>query len=196
MAYYHLDMKDEFYEYINSKFGTIANLKKEAKRMDELRLQQYEEKLREQQIIAEQARIERQQQWQNLAAALGDMANNVNAAINSGRAKKHTKTYPKRAGSNNYNSSSSSSEYTSTQVLEVWVPGPSSKATATHQFHNWYKRFYGNRWCIFRTKGGKFHTATTNTDTKCAHYDVSGYKYKAIDPGASLSAGRKYYYFN
>ena len=196
MAYNHLDMKDELYEYLKSSSGTIANLKKEAKRMDELRLQQYEEKLREQQIIAEQARIERQQQWQNLAAALGDMANNVNAAINSGRAKKQTKTYTKRAGSNNYNSSSSSSQYTPTQVLEVWVPGPSSKATATHQFHNWYKRFYGNRWCIFRTKGGTFHTATTNTDTKCAHYDVSGYKYKAIDPGASLSAGRKYYYFN
>ena len=196
MAYNHLDMKDELYEYLKSSSGTIANLKKEAKRMDELRLQQYEEKLREQQIIAEQARIERQQQWQNLAAALGDMANNVNAAINSGRAKKHTKTYTKRAGSNNYNSSSSSSEYTSTQVLEVWVPGPSSKATATHQFHNWYKRFYGNRWCIFRTKGGTFHTAITNTDTKCAHYDVSGYKYVAIDPGTSLSAGKKYYFFN
>ena len=200
MAYNHLDMKDELYEYLKSSSGTIANLKKEAKRMDELRLQQYEEQQRiqrqQQQAIAEQARKERQKKWENLAAALGDMANNVNAAINSGRAKKHTKTYTKRAGSNNYNSSSSSSEYTSTQVLEVWVPGPSSKASATHQFHNWYKRFYGNRWCIFRTKGGTFHTATTNTDTKCAHYDVSGYKYKAIDPGASLSAGRKYYYFN
>ena len=172
----------DYYAYLDKQAAAEA----EARRLEEQR---------QAAIRAEQNRQANLQAWAQIADALGQMAQGVNSGLNSSA---KTKRYgsQKQVQSRSNSGASSSSEYTSTQVLEVWVPGPSSKATATHQFHNWYKRFYGNRWCIFRTKGGKFHTATTNTDTKCAHYDVSGYKYKAIDPGASLSAGRKYYYFN
>ena len=172
----------DYYAYLDKQAAAEA----EARRLEEQR---------QAAIRAEQNRQANLQAWAQVADALGQMAQGVNSGLNSSA---KTKRYgsQKQVQSRSNSGASSSSEYTSTQVLEVWVPGPSSKATATHQFHNWYKRFYGNRWCIFRTKGGKFHTATTNTDTKCAHYDVSGYKYKAIDPGASLSAGRKYYYFN
>ena len=172
----------DYYAYLDKQAAAEA----EARRLEEQR---------QAAIRAEQNRQANLQAWAQVADALGQMAQGVNSGLNSSA---KTKRYgsQKQVQSRSNSGASSSSEYTSTQVLEVWVSGPSSKATATHQFHNWYKRFYGNRWCIFRTKGGKFHTATTNTDTKCAHYDVSGYKYKAIDPGASLSAGRKYYYFN
>ena len=172
----------DHYAYLDKQAAAEA----EARRLEEQR---------QAAIRAEQNRQANLQAWARVADALGQMAQGVNSGLNSSA---KTKRYgsQKQVQSRSNSAGTSSSQYTPTQVLEVWVPGPSSKATATHQFHNWYKRFYGNRWCIFRTKDGKFHTATTNTDTKCAHYDVSGYKYKAIDPGASLSAGRKYYYFN
>lgn len=176
----------DYYAYLDKQAAAEA----EARRLEEQR---------QAAIRAEQNRQANLQAWAQVADALGQMAQGVNSAFNNYAASKRRYSSQQNVQSRSNSagtSSSSSSQYTPTQVLEVWVPGSSSKATATHQFHNWYKRFYGNRWCIFRTKGGKFHTATTNTDTKCAHYDVSGYKYKAIDPGASLSAGRKYYYFN
>ena len=174
----------DHYAYLDKQAAAEA----EARRLEEQR---------QAAIRAEQNRQANLQAWAQVADALGQMAKGVNSAFNgSAKTKQYGSQKQVQSRYNSGASSSSSSEYTSTQVLEVWVPGPSSKATATHQFHNWYKRFYGNRWCIFRTKGGTFHTAITNTDTKCAHYDVSGYKYVAIDPGTSLSAGKKYYFFN
>lgn len=93
------------------------------------------------------------------------------------------------------NSGSSSADgYTPVQVLEIHS---GMSITTTHQIHHWYKRFYGNRWCLYPVKGGaQFYTASPNNDRTCEGYDVSGYAYKAINPSGTSAYGIRYYYFN
>ena len=189
MAYYHLDMKDELYDYLKSSFGTIANLKKDAERMEALKQQQYEEERRQQRIAAEQARLERQRQWENLAIALGNLADNVNAAVNSGKSRKRAKTYTynnnnvRRSSANNHSHSSTSSGSSVVRCDECGGDGKCTKVTSnltlfktyckgTGKCHNCIdglvKDAFGTRLCSYCNGSGKcYHCKGTGKCTKC-----------------------------
>lgn len=162
--------------------------------------QQEARRLQEEEHARQQAqRQSRAEAWGQLAAALGQMANSINQALgNSRSSKKQTYTPPRSNNtvrSSSSSSSSSSSEYIPVTVLEVWIPSAGSKSEPTYEERTMYKRYYGNRWCLFATKNSRnFHVAHTNSDKKCGHVDVSGFKYKTSDP--KIITGTKYYYFN
>lgn len=81
-----------------------------------------------------------------------------------------------------------------TQVLEIHS-GLSIRTT--HTFHNWYRKYNGNRWCLYRHKGSTdFFVASLNNERTFEGFDVSGYKYKAIAPTGMSSTGTRYYFFN
>lgn len=161
-----------------------------------------QERIRAEEAAAAAAaqRQSRAEAWAQLASALGQMAQGVNNAVGQYAATKSRSSYRSPAvqshsGGGTSSASGSQTGYTTVEVLEVWVPGAGSKAEPTYEKRTWYKRFYGNRWCLFPRKDSPhFHTATTNNDRTCQHADVSGYRYKAIDP--KVIGGTKYYYFN
>lgn len=98
------------------------------------------------------------------------------------------------AGSNSSSSASASDAYIPVKVLEIHS---GMSISTTYEYHNWYKRYYGNRWCLFPVKGGSaFYTASRNNDSTCEGFDVSGYAYKAIKPSGTSAYGIQYYYFN
>ncbi len=135
--------------------------------------------------------------WQQLADALAQMGNSINQALGNYAANKSNPSRQNKPHSTSQSATSSQSStdvWTPTYVLEIHT---GMNIRTTHQFHNWYKRFYGNRWCLFLHKGGtKFHVATVNNDRSCAGYDVSRYAFKAIDPTGTAATGKRYYYFN
>lgn len=112
---------DELEAYINNLNDMAKSLTatrdekvKELQQQEAERQRQLEEKLRQQRIAAEQARLERQQQWAELTAALGNLADNINTAVNSNKARKraktHTHSHRTKTKSHNHNSTASSSK--------------------------------------------------------------------------------------
>ncbi|MGN0229736.1 MAG: hypothetical protein ACI4BH_08005 [Muribaculaceae bacterium] len=132
--------------------------------------------------------------WEQLADALAQMGNSINQAMGVYSAGNGNKRVQSGRNTTQQASVSAADEWIPTNVLEIYT---GLNIRTTHQFHNWYKRFYGNRWCLFTHKGGtRFHVASVNKDRTCAGYDVSRYAYKAIAPTGSTATGTRYYYFN
>ena len=188
IAYVELGIKD-LQAYNSYKSNVIETLEDKVKRLkaekERERQQQYEEQLRQQRIAAEQARLERQQQWENLAAALGNMANNINAAVNSSKSRK--KTYnnnnTRRSSANNHSHSSTSSGSSVERCDECGGDGKCTKVTSnltlfktycrgTGKCHNCIdglvKDAFGTRLCSYCNGSGKcYHCKGTGKCTKC-----------------------------
>lgn len=170
-------------------------------RAEEARIRAEAERMRAQEAARQSysRQMNKAQAWAQLAGALGQLAGGINNAVSQYSATKNrrnnsssaTRSYSPQTTSS---AGSSSNEYIPVKVLEVWVPGAGHSGSPTYNTLHWYKRFYGNRWCLFPTKNSRhFHVGTTNNDRKCHDANVSGFRYKAIDP--KVIGGTKYYYF-
>ena len=191
--------KDQHMDYMNAILATSDAISAEKKAQDdrerEARYKEYEEQQRQRRIAAEQARIERQQQWENLAAALGNMANNISAAVNSSKSRKRAKTYTynnnntntRRSSANthshNHSSTSSSSGSSVERCDECGGDGKCTKVTSnltlfktyckgTGKCHNCIdglvKDAFGTRLCSYCNGSGKcYHCKGTGKCTKC-----------------------------
>lgn len=133
--------------------------------------------------------------WQQLADALGRLGNDLNRSLsNSSVSRQGSSRQTKPSNRQTQSSQTASDEWVPTHVLEIYS---GLNIRTSHQFHNWYKHFYGNRWCLFLHKGGtQFHVATPNNDRTRDGYDVSSYRFKAIAPTGLSATGTRYYYFN
>lgn len=114
-SYMQLGM-DELEEYINNLKVMSANLSamkqariKKQQEEEAERQRIYEEHQRQARIAAQQARLERERQWENLAFALINVIDKCNTAINPYLSKKHKNNHSHNStGAHSHTSSSSS----------------------------------------------------------------------------------------